>query len=461
MRVDIAEFGGNEAKSGWTLKVRRNVSKLLLTAMCVTTVVVIATAQDKLFSIPNWHVGDRWTVRGWDTLVTPDPTNRMERLEIRNGKPYDVTCEVTRVTLVGTQECFEVTAARLQGKDEIGTESIWAAYYATNDFVLVKVVCKDSRASRCPEFKFAGNRNRPTTTENIPSCIPFDTPSFVGGTNLEGRDQFGYTIEQKMATEEGNPGHYTFTLRTKYATKERVMVQEWEASLPWWRNCILLQNGSICRTWEMVLPGAGTNTVTDTRMAPLIAQVASLPIMGSSVVQTNRAYPTVYPDGVGVVPGLSYPCEDCLYPVPVDYTGPCPWCRAPCRVVRATYKVVVEPHGTNQPFDRLRLFDKLGMCIATFEADTGNVASTSRFIGTWKCAATDTQNVRRDSSSLQFETNGVVVFQRNIVRQERGTVHRVKVQFIQGMFTVNEAQLECDLTMWRPLELRRNSYEVR
>jgi len=461
--MGVGEFRGNKTKSGWSLERRYQVKTFLVIAVWLTAISAIAGTEEKSFHAPRWHVGDKWTVRGWYGLVRQDPTNRMEIIEIRKGKPYEVTCDVSRIIPVETQACFEVTAKKSKMADEVQIDEKWVAYYTTNDLTLIKLVSgiRDDPSSHIT-YQFKNVRGSPTTTEDIPSFIPFDTPSFIVGTNLEGRDRFGHTCKQETVAEDGEPGHYILKLRTKHeenehAPKERVMVQEWNVGLPWWRSCVLMHDGAIVQRWELILPDTPTNNVNETWVAPVIVQENNLPVIKPSGVRTNL----VYPNGAVIVPGLSYPCRDCLYPVPVDYTGLCPWCKAPCRVVRAAYKAVVEPHGINQPSDRLRLFDSADKCIATFEAETNKITATNPFFGSWECTFTNTLNVLSDCSTLQFETNGVVLFQREMIRQERGTINKVKVQFIQGTYTPNEALLECNLTMWRPLELRVNFSELK
>jgi len=231
------------------------MKKRFFIAMSIVAIVAGATAEGEHDFAPKWNIGDRWTVRGWDGLVTPNPTNRMERIVIRKGKPFDVTCEVTRVVLVGTQACFEVTAKRSKKENEIIPDEKWIAYYTTNEMALIKLVSIiHEDPSSHVDYKFDYKRGCPTTAEDLPSVIPFDTPSFVNTTRAMGRTRLGREIVQETTAKENAPERFTTKLRTQYMFKERVVKQEWEKGLPWWRSWVETRGGEVHREFELVIP---------------------------------------------------------------------------------------------------------------------------------------------------------------------------------------------------------------
>lgn len=183
------------------------------------------------------------------------------------------------------------------------------------------------------------------------------------------------------------------------------------------------------------------------------AQGEKRPTISPSGLHTN----IVYSNETLVVLGPSYPCEDCRYPVPVDYNGPCPWCGVSCKVKKTTYRANIEPVSMNQTPCRLTLAETVDDHMVNLERRGQTEIGSNAFMGTWESIVTNSRNAERDSMFIQFQTNGVVDFRREMLCRGKGTVYTDTVQSVQGVFRPITPG-ECRFTMWRPLEFRLIPY---
>ena len=184
-----------------------------------------------------------------------NPTNHTFMLTTTNrNHPYFVTCEVTRVVLVGTQKCFEVIAIQRQQPGEVRTACKYVAYYRTNDLLLLKLSSPDI-GENGSEFDFRKGEERPVVDEAL-KCIPFGMPVFSNSSNLTVKARLGYMIDQDMIATNGSPG-VTTRMRLHFPPPydvDRVIQQEWESGLPWWRRWKDIRDDNVYMEFELVRP---------------------------------------------------------------------------------------------------------------------------------------------------------------------------------------------------------------
>jgi len=190
--------------------------------------------------VANWRNMDGARVVGGAKM---NPTNHTFMLTTTNrNHPYFVTCEVTRVVLVGTQNCFEVVAIQRQQPGEYHTACKYAAYYRTNDLLLLKLTYESEKGS---EFAFRKGEERPVVDEAL-KCIPFGMPVFSNLSNLTVKANLGYMIDEEVIATNGSP-EVTTRMRLHFPPPydvDRVILQEWEPGLPWWRRWKDIRDGN-------------------------------------------------------------------------------------------------------------------------------------------------------------------------------------------------------------------------
>jgi len=233
----------------------RKIATLFTMSMICLLKTVFAESGISVSLMPKWKVGDRWSVRTWYAKVTKDPNDSNKPLVTRKGVPIEVTFEVSNVAAIEGHECFELKVTF--PKDQTNFQRRYKLYYTKNEHALICLIntsLRDDGSVVNSQYNYSFNTNVPVLTLDVGSIIPFDTPAFAQPQKISKGRRKNREVTQEISESGEKQGSFVVVMSTKYNGKTRVVLQEWELDLPWWKSVNITMDGEIVSEAEFVNP---------------------------------------------------------------------------------------------------------------------------------------------------------------------------------------------------------------
>ena len=241
-----------------------------------------ASQQVMCVEMPQWNIGDTWTVRTWYAKVAIYSDKTRPMVNVRKGRTVQVSFEITGMKSVRDRECYEIRVAHPLGED--GFQIRYLLYVDKEKGNLLRIVDNALRPDGSSVHSiedFPISPAEPILTTNVLSLIPFDFPLWSKAESRSSGKQ--HTIDVEISQEvtdataenlrEPKVQEVNDALKDKSrvvrmkrirknttaGTEELESIQVWEPGCRWWTKALRIENGEMKNEAELIeyRPAAG------------------------------------------------------------------------------------------------------------------------------------------------------------------------------------------------------------